>query len=72
MTDRTAFEAQAWIAIADQKPPANQEVLFAVLRDGEWILRTGYRSWRGSKYVMDASSWMPTHWQPLPAPPSGP
>lgn len=59
-----------WTAIADQKPPTMQDVLFAGEHEGKPVIHIGYLSWRDNLYViLTIGRWTPTHWMPLPAPP---
>jgi hypothetical protein len=62
--------APTWTAIADEKPPTMQDVLFAGEHEGKPVIHIGYLSWRDNLYViLTVGRWTPTHWMHLPQPP---
>lgn len=59
-----------WTACADRLPPVNENVLVTCeFTANDWRTKVGGVDERGNWWVFGAS-WTPTHWQPLPAPPT--
>lgn len=70
LKQQIAAEAPTWTAIADEKPPTMQDVLFAGEYEGKTVIHLGYLSWRNDRYViLTVGKWTPTHWRYLPMPP---
>jgi hypothetical protein len=68
LLERRKAAGRGWIDVKQELPPNGQTVIvhggIAYRLENEWITQTG----RASGSVI---TWPVTHWQPLPAPPSG-
>jgi hypothetical protein len=68
-TPKADSGASRWIAVADQEPPRDTNVLVTVQFDhaDDWRIKVG--GINGGSWTVYGASWTPSHWQPLPAAP---
>ncbi|ALX94861.1 hypothetical protein AV650_15455 [Serratia fonticola] len=61
----------SWIPCAERMPPDGEDVVCATefFGPGDWRRKVGHYRQNGEWRIYGAS-WTPSHWQPLPAPPT--
>lgn len=63
-----------WIKCSDRLPPSRTGVLVGCTFGKEWAMKWatrihGHPDASPEGWLIPGASWVPTHWQPLPAPP---
>ena len=67
--------ATQWISVKDRLPAMNELVLLATefFGPGDWRIKAGGRnSGMPGGWQVFGASWTPSHWMPMPLPPSTP
>jgi hypothetical protein len=65
------LKAQAWAPI--ESAPKDEQITVAAEFDcrGDWRIKQGHFDSNAGVWRVWGASWTPTHWRPLPAPPTG-
>jgi hypothetical protein len=70
LLSRSHDQREGWVSVPKQLPERNVAVLVATEfdRPGDWRIKVGYLD-RHTGWEVFGASWIPSHWQPLPAAP---